>query len=160
MQNRDVVADLGYLALGTRLKRLAEQLQAGVAEVLTEGGATIQPGQLPLLVALRERDGASIAEIVRAIGVSQPAISRMVGALQKSGLVQIAVDDTDSRSRRVRLTAKSRGLLDALDSKFFPKVAAAAADLCSETDLLDCLATAEVRNREMPFAQRIRSAKS
>jgi DNA-binding MarR family transcriptional regulator len=154
----DAVADLGYLALGTRLKRLAEQLQAGVAEVLVERGEAVQPGQLPLLVAVAGSDGLTIAQLVKAIGVSQPAISRMLGSLERDNLVRFETDPDDARVRRVSLTPRSRRLLDGLRTTIFPSVAAAAAELCVGLDLLTRLSTIEARNRELSFADRIRKA--
>jgi len=38
----DALPRFGYMVLGTRLKRLAEQLQAGVAEVFQPGASLAQ----------------------------------------------------------------------------------------------------------------------
>jgi DNA-binding MarR family transcriptional regulator len=156
MKKADVIADLGYLALGTRLKRLADQLQAGVGEVLAESGDTIQPGQLPLLVVVGDEDGLTIAELVKALGVSQPAISRMLAGLQRGGFVTMIQDKQDARIRRVSLTEKSRVLLGQTQATLFPKVATAAEQLCEGLDLLHTLETVEQRLRECAFADRIR----
>lgn len=153
----DVVARLGYLMLGTRLKRLAEQLQAGVAEVLAESGSPLQPGQLPLLVAIDEGRGLTVAGLVQALGASQPAVSRTLGALQRAGLVALEADAGDARIRRPVLTANARQRLDEIRGLLFPQVAAAAAQMCESVGLLDALAAVETRNRALPFAERIRT---
>ena len=155
----DAIAGLGYLALGTRLKRLAEQLQAGVAEVLGETGEAVQPGQLPLLVAIEEGGGLTVTQLVDAIAVSQPAISRMLEGLRRSGLVVMDADAEDARVRCARLTPNARHLLERLRVRSFPKVAAAAEQLCEGLDLLGKIAVIEQRNRELEFAERIRRAK-
>jgi DNA-binding MarR family transcriptional regulator len=154
----DVIARLGSMVLGTRLKRLAEQLQAGVAEVLAEHQSPLQPGQLPLLVAIDEGGRPTVQELVVALGISQPAVSRTLGGLQRAGMVLVEDDADDARVRRPVLTAKARELLGKLRASLFPAVAAAAAELCEGTGLLDTLATLEARNRALPFAQRIREA--
>ena len=41
----DIVAELGHLFLGTRLKRLAERMQADVLKVAVEAGLPIQIGR-------------------------------------------------------------------------------------------------------------------
>jgi DNA-binding MarR family transcriptional regulator len=156
----DVVAKLGYLALGTRLKRAAEQLQSGVAEVLAGQSEAVAPAQLPVLVAIAEGKALTVAQLVQAIGVSQPAVSRMLRTLEAKGLVTTAADSVDARVRRLTVTAKAEALLETLRTSLFPKVAAAAEELCSGIDLLDQLAVVESRNREMPFAERIRRARS
>lgn len=154
--DNDILAGLGFLALGTRLKRLAEQLQAGVSELLADEKIAVHPGQLPLLVAISRTGGATVAELVRAIGVSQPAISRALRALEREGLVEVGHVAGDARVRRAQLTARSRKLLDRLEIELFTRVAGAASELCDGLDFLNCLALIEKRNRELPFAQRIR----
>lgn len=156
--DNDVIARLGSMVLGTRLKRLAEQLQAGVAEMLAELQSPLQPGQLPLLVAIDEAERPTIQDLVVALGISQPAVSRTLGGLHRSGLVRLEDDADDARVRRPVLTAKAQALLESLRVSLFPAVAAAATDLCEGTGLLDTLATLEARNRALPFAQRIRQA--
>ena len=155
----DIVADLGFLALGTRLKRLGEQLQAGVGEALAAEGKDVQPGQLPLLLAIAEGGGSTIVQLVRAIGVSQPAVSRMIAGLQRSGLVTISNDSEDARVRRAALTSKSQALLLELRQSVFTRVAQAAEQLCEGTGLLGALAIVEERNKDVPFAERIRRAR-
>lgn len=160
MENADdVIAALGHVALGTRLKRLAEHLQAGVAVALSAEEKIVQPGQLPLLIAIEKAGGLTVAQLVHAIGVSQPAVSRSLGGLRQSGLVRLTQEPGDARVRRVQLTAKSRKLLERLRESLFPRVADAAAELCSGLRLLDDLAVIERRNRELPFVDRIGSRK-
>jgi DNA-binding MarR family transcriptional regulator len=155
-QPDDFIAGLGFLALGTRLKRLAEQLQTGVAEVLAEAGSPLQPGQLPLLMAIDEGGGLSIAGLVQAVGISQPSVSRAIRELERSRLVTLEADRRDGRIRRPVLTTQGRGLLDHVRTSLFPQIAAAAKQLCEGEAMLDSLAALEKRNRALPFAERIR----
>ena len=48
----DVIQARQHLFLGSRLKRLAEQMQGDVTIVAQRAGLPIQPGQYPLLAAL------------------------------------------------------------------------------------------------------------
>jgi DNA-binding MarR family transcriptional regulator len=157
MQTSDLIAELGYLVLGTRLKRLAEQLQAGVAEVLVEIGSPLQPGGLPLMVAIEQGGGLTVAQLVEALGATQPAVSRSLAALQRSGLVELVGDAKDARIRRPSLTSKARRQLERVRTMLFPRVDAAAEQLCEGLGLLDSLAAIESRNRDLPFAERIRT---
>jgi DNA-binding MarR family transcriptional regulator len=157
MKSRDIVAGLGYLALGTRLKRLAEQLQAGVAQVLAEMGSPLQPGQLPLLVGIDQGAGLTVAQLVEALGATQPAVSRSLGALQRSDLIELVGDAEDARIRRPVLTASARRQLDRIRVELFPRVDAAAEQLCEGLNLLEMIAAVEARNRDLPFAERIRT---
>lgn len=156
----DIVADLGFLVLGTRLKRLAEQLQAGVAEALLRQGCKVLPGQLPVLMALGQLDGPSVTQLASVLGMTQPGVSRTLGALDKAGLVTMQHGEGDARTRRIRLTMEAKSLLDNLSANLFGQVAAAAADLCDGLPLLEALDTLEARNRELPFAERIGKART
>jgi len=48
----DLISKRAYLFLGSRLKRLAEQMQADVVRVSQRAGLPILPGQYPLLATL------------------------------------------------------------------------------------------------------------
>jgi DNA-binding MarR family transcriptional regulator len=158
-RNSDIVADLGFLALGTRLKRLAEQLQAGVAETLLRQGYRVLPGQLPVLMAIRQLDGPGVAQLASMLGMTQPGVSRTLGTLAKTGLVTMQPSAEDARTRRICLTAEAERLMDNLEANLFGQVAAAAADLCEGLPLLETLDRLEARNRETPFVERIRKVR-
>lgn len=71
----DVVRALGYLTLGSRFRRLGEQLQAGTQDILAELGSNVPVAQLPLLAALDRLGPLSVGEMARAMGISQPGIT-------------------------------------------------------------------------------------
>jgi len=69
---RDLLAELGPVFLGSRLRRLAERMQAGAARVIEEAGLAVQPTHMPLLAAL-DRGAMTVGELADAVGSSQPA---------------------------------------------------------------------------------------
>src|SRR5690242_8698529 len=97
-RSTDLIAGLGYLALGTRLKRIGEALQAGVGEALAAHRIAVQPAQIPIMVALRRSGGMTVGELATLLGQSQPGISRGLGELAERKLVQLL----PGRDRRVR----------------------------------------------------------
>mgnify|MGYP001036457626 FL=1 len=103
MMESDLLSTLGPGYLGSRLKRLGERLQAGAAQVTVAAGLPMQPSHMPVLAAL---DGhtLSIGELVQAIGISQPGITRSVRQLADLGLVT-SRPCADQRKRAVALTA-------------------------------------------------------
>jgi DNA-binding MarR family transcriptional regulator len=153
----DVVQRLGHLALGTRFKRLGDHLQTGVSEALQEGGITVPPAQMPVLVALAERPTSTIGELVQALGISQPGVSRTLGAMERASLVEMTHSKGDRRVRQVKLTAVGKNALTQLQQGLFPRVAAAAEELCTglKGDLIDQLTEVECRLKLETFASRI-----
>lgn len=64
--------------------------------------------QFWLLVALCERQGASLADILAALPMDQPTASRVVAAVCRRKLVHIQNDPKDRRRRLMRLTPKGQ----------------------------------------------------
>ena len=62
--------------------------------------------QFWLLVALRERQGSSLADILAALPMDQPTASRVLAALCHRKLVRMDNDPADRRRRRLVLTPK------------------------------------------------------
>jgi MarR family transcriptional regulator, transcriptional regulator for hemolysin len=62
--------------------------------------------QFWLLVALVERQGATLAEILAALPMDQPTASRVLAALSRRKLVRLDSDPADRRRRRMVLTTR------------------------------------------------------
>jgi DNA-binding MarR family transcriptional regulator len=60
--------------------------------------------QFWLLVALLERQGASLVEILAGLPMDQPTASRVLAALRRRKLVRLDSDPIDHRRRRIALT--------------------------------------------------------
>lgn len=125
----DMLRNLGYLALGSRLKRLAERLQTDAAKAHARMGYPMKPAQFPLLAALDTRGPLTVTEAVDALGVSQPAVTRTLGSLIALDLVETERDANDSRVKRIRLTAEGEMLLLRMKLELWPAIDQAAASL-------------------------------
>ncbi|MBL0885157.1 MarR family winged helix-turn-helix transcriptional regulator [Myceligenerans indicum] len=102
---------LDLLALGTRLKRLGERLQADTTEFLRASGVHIAAGSLPVMVSISERPGATVSDIVDDLGIAQPGVTRTLGTLADAGLVAFTRDPADARRRTIALTDAGEQLL-------------------------------------------------
>ena len=69
---RDILADEGGVMLGSRLKRLAERLQAGAELIGRDCGLPTQPAQMPLLTALWRHGPMSVGEARMALVRFEP----------------------------------------------------------------------------------------
>lgn len=127
----DVVKQLGHLTLGTRFKRIAEQLQAQTQEVLAEVGIDVPAAQLPALAALDRLGPLSVGDLAGALGVSQPGVTRLLGKLEAAGLVEAAQPQGDRRVRAMRLSATGASLMRRAKRVAWPRVEGAVADACS-----------------------------
>lgn len=130
----DVVRALGYLCLGTRLRRIGERLQADTQRLIDGAGLPVQASQFPLLAALDRLGPLPIGELAEALGVSQPGVTRTLSQLVAQGLVAARTPADDQRRKIVSLTAEGQRLVDCARETVWPRVAGAVADLCAGLD--------------------------
>lgn len=71
----------------------------------------LTPSQLSALVSIDQIGSARLCDVAAAEGVSAPTATRIVGALEKAGLVARADDSEDRRATRLVLTASGRAAL-------------------------------------------------
>lgn len=152
----DVVRAFGFLTLGTRFKRLGDRLQADTQRIMDGYGLPIQVSQFPLLAAIDRLERVSIGELAAAVGVTQPGVTRVVGQLERIGLVASEPGTKDQRQKIVFLTEAGRDIIERSRRDIWPRVEAAVADLCGELTgpLLDQLAAIEDGLAERPLPRR------
>jgi DNA-binding MarR family transcriptional regulator len=155
----DVIRDLGYLALGTRLKRLGERMQAHTQRILDDHQLAIQTAQFPYLAALDRLGPTTIGDLAEAIGVSQPGATRTLAQLAEAGYVVIVTTPDDQRRKSVALTRKGRALVEAGKRDVWPLIEVAVRDLCAGLSgpLLDQLVAIEDDLAAEPLDRRVRA---
>jgi DNA-binding MarR family transcriptional regulator len=100
MQPRD---SLGH-AFGAMSRLLERELRESIAEY------GVLPGQLPVLIALYERDGMTQTELASAAGVEQPSMAATLNRMEREGLVWRDPRTDDRRRVGVHLTRPARRL--------------------------------------------------
>lgn len=138
--NPDFLAQLGALALGSRLKRLSESMMADASQVYRHFGMDVQPRWFPLMALLHERDQVTVVEAAEAIRVSQPAVSQFIRQLQQAKLVRVVACEDDGRRRLLSLTRIGREAVETMQP-MWRAVNQAAEQLCADTgfDVLSVL---------------------
>ncbi|MES2058006.1 MAG: bifunctional helix-turn-helix transcriptional regulator/GNAT family N-acetyltransferase [Pseudomonadota bacterium] len=152
----DVVSERPLLFLGSRLKRLAEQMQNDVTLFSQRAGIAILPGQYPLLVTLGDHGPQTVGELARAMRMSQPAITQNLRKLVTTGYIEISHDDADKRTRTVSLTPAGEAALALSERMVWPSVKAAVSEVIDglSGSLLDQLSTIEKRLSDQPLNSR------
>jgi DNA-binding MarR family transcriptional regulator len=158
----DVVKELGFLALGTRFKRIGESLQAQAQALLAANGINMPAAHFPLLAALNRLGPLGVSELSQAVGVSQPVVSRSLLGLQANGLVESAPVAADRRIRCIRLSRKGRELVRHAKRAVWPVIEAAVAQACRplKGSLLEQLSALEAALERTPVLQRAAAASS
>jgi DNA-binding MarR family transcriptional regulator/N-acetylglutamate synthase-like GNAT family acetyltransferase len=153
----DILRDLGPIFLGSRLKRLAERLQAGAARVVTDAGLPMQPAHMPLLATL-DRGPLTVGQLAEAIGTSQPGVTRTAGQLIEMGLIQSS-SGADQRQHTLSLTAVGEAAMARTKMLLWPRVEIAVREICDGLSgpLLDQIAAIETALAVKPFHERVAS---
>lgn len=127
----DIVRDLGHLTLGTRLKRLGERLQAQTQALLEASAIDLPAAHCPVLAALDRLGPLSVGELTRALGVTQPGVTRMLDRLEADGWVLSRSEAGDRRVRTLALTDAGQDLIARARRVAWPKIEAAVAEACA-----------------------------
>src|SRR5258706_934383 len=128
---QDVVKELGYLTLGTRLKRLGERLQAQTQVLLESADVDLPASHFPILAALDRLGAMNVGELTEAVGMSQPGVTRLLDKLEAEGLVRSTQLADDRRVRTIALTKSVRQLVSLSQRTTWPVIEAAGTEACA-----------------------------
>jgi len=157
VDENDFMAELGPLALGSRLKRLADRLYRDASAALEADGRAMAPNHVPVLACLARFGEQRVTDLTRRLGVSQPGVTRMVLALSGLGLVRVDKAAGDQRQSFVRLTDEGERQVAEMQIGNWPRVAAAARALYAGGggDFLQQLGHVEAALDQQSLAARI-----
>ena len=104
----------GIMAIGSRLRWLADEITREAAEIYKLYGIEIKPKWFPVLFMLFDGSDCTVTGIAKAIGQSHPSVSNIVKELKNAGLVTEGKSDEDRRTTIITLTGKGLDLKDKL----------------------------------------------
>jgi len=102
---------LGYLVMGSRLRRLSEVFLSEINRAYQNEGIDFDASWFPVFYLLSKNDALSIKELSEQTEVSHPAASQLITNLKNKNLVTSATCADDGRRQLVTLTDKGRELL-------------------------------------------------
>lgn len=111
----DLLEELGVLALGGRLKRLADSLMQDGSRIYEEVHPGFEPRWFPVFSYLYKKGPTSITGLAKGLGVSHPGINKVGNELIEARLVAPYRDRNDKRKRVLALTSVGRDRYQALE---------------------------------------------
>lgn len=108
----DFYQSLGYLVIGSRMRRLSDYLIAEINKVYQEEEMGFDASWFPLFFILGQEQEVSIRQLADRIQVSHSAVSQLVSNLKKKGLVQSNTATGDARVQMIRFTPKGVCMLE------------------------------------------------
>ncbi len=103
---------VGYLALGSRLRRISESFLSEINRAYQQEGIEFEASWFPVFYLLSQHDTLSIKELSEQTEVSHPAASQLITNLKNKGLLQTTTNTTDARKQQVTFSEKGRELLE------------------------------------------------
>lgn len=142
--SNDSLRELGTLALGSRLRRLSDQLMGDVAQNYVVAGVEFKPAWFPVLHELALAGSARLGDVAARVGISHVAVNRTASELEALGLVRSRKDDQDARARVLELTDEGRQRVEQAETVWGPS-REAMDDVLAESvpDFVDFIAKVE-----------------
>src|SRR3984957_990970 len=106
----DFYSMTGKMALGSRLRRLSEQMTEQAASIYDLYQVDLQPKWFPVFYSLSPTQEKSITDIAREIGHTHPSVSQIVREMAAKGYVIEKKGEQDGRKNFVLLSPAGEGV--------------------------------------------------
>jgi DNA-binding MarR family transcriptional regulator/GNAT superfamily N-acetyltransferase len=141
---RELIAELGELALASRLRRLAERLMQDVSRVYHDQGLDFEPRWFLIFYELAHAGPLPVTALASRIGVTHPAVNQIAREMERHALLRSVGDRQDRRRRLLELAPAGRKLVPRIQV-IWQEVREATAELLEEgaPNLLEQVGQAE-----------------
>lgn len=128
----DFYNNTGKMAIGSRLRRLSEQLTDQAAKVYALYDVDLQPKWFPVFYVLSSGSEKSITQIAQEIGHSHPSVSNIVKEMIKQNVAKKGSKNNDGRENNVMLSENGLKINERIQAQYLD-VNAAIENVISET---------------------------
>ena len=156
----DFYTRTGKMALGSRLRRLSEQMTEQAAGIYDLYQVDLQPKWFPVFYSLSSTGEKSITDIAREIGHTHPSVSQIVREMATKGYVIEKRGETDGRKNFVLLSPAGQQLREKMQAQL-DDVTTAIEKAMKEThhDLWKSIGEWEFLLEQRSLLQRVREEK-
>ncbi len=106
--DQDYLKELEHLGLIARLKRLSDNMLYSIRDMYKLKGFEIEPNWHLVFLILKKHKTSTMTQIADSLGLSQPAVVKMINKMKKNGYLEVVVDTNDSRKKLLRLSKKAK----------------------------------------------------
>lgn len=108
----NTIDELGELALGTRMIRIAEQMRKDASRIYREHELEFESKWFPVLMVLYKKPDTGVVEIADEIGYTHQSVIALIKEMKKKKLVQARPCKSDGRKKLLSLTPKALDMID------------------------------------------------
>lgn len=154
--NNNIIDAAGYLAISTRLQRLADSLRKDGMLIYSDFGIEFEPKFWPMLYALSRKSPMGIIDLANEIGYAHPSVIALVREMERNKWIRSVKDKTDSRRRLLSLSPLAQELIVKMEPAW-DVIKAALEEICEgETPLLRAIGEVEERLSRESFSDTAR----
>ncbi len=107
----DFMAEMGALAIASRLRRLSDMYWQGVTTIYRESGIDFEVKWATVFLLIARRGPISVMELADQLGVTHPAVIQIVNELVKHDLIMSEKSEQDSRRRMLTLSPAGHAMI-------------------------------------------------
>jgi DNA-binding MarR family transcriptional regulator/GNAT superfamily N-acetyltransferase len=107
----------GKMALGSRLRRLSEQMTEQAAAIYDLYQVDLQPKWFPVFYSLSSTEEKSITDIAREIGHTHPSVSQIVREMSAKGYIVEKKGEADGRKNFILLSPAGRQMREKMQAQ-------------------------------------------
>lgn len=102
---------LGYLSVGSQMRRVYEKLQFDADKIYQRAGINFKSSWFPIYYTLANSTRAlTVQEITNEISYSRITVKNVVRELEAEGYAEIMTNPSDQRSKLIQLTSRGKSL--------------------------------------------------
>lgn len=154
--SNNLIDAAGYLAISTRLQRLADNLRKDGTLIYQHFGIEFEPKFWPVLYTLSKKSPLGILDLANEIGYSHPSVIALVREMEQKKWIRSVKDKTDSRRRLLSLSPQALDLVARMEPVWDVIVATLEAICEGETPLLRAIEEVEERMARESFSETAR----
>ena len=130
---QDFYEEVGKLALGSRLRRLSENILSQAKDIYKHYGVDFEPRWFPVFYLLSQESDLTITDIARKMNHSHASVSQIVKEMKNRGLITTGKDELDGRKSIIALSEEGKSKTDQM-RPLYPDVSRAVEKLLLETN--------------------------
>lgn len=154
---RNILNELGELAIGSRLKRLSDYIMREGKVLYASHNIEFEPKWFPVFYAVVSQPSTNVMKIAETLNITHAAVSQTVKELVKNEIIDAVSHETDGRKKTLQLTEKGKQLQDSMEP-LWQDIAKALNDLFRSNlhHLLNAIQEVENGFSESGFIDRIK----
>ncbi len=109
--NNDLIHEMGYIALATRLKRISDKMTYSTRLMYKKMDIDIEPNWYLVIILVKETPNISVMEIAKNLSFTHQSVITMTNKMMNKGYLQISKDIEDKRKTIFNITPKTVEIL-------------------------------------------------